>query len=140
MLFIYPHPVSHPAHKGATLTYDMLFDSSGKLLPKKLKPNELCSRMQKSNPLPLEAVAVAVLLPAGFVASANFNSGHAPHCWQTPLLCNRHPLYCASSGRICAAPSSESIVCRSRNRAGDAQGGKRGNQIATKRCFGDSTF
>ena len=87
----------------------------------------------------VKAVAVAVLLPAGFkLASANFNSGHAPHCWQSSTL-----RLVASSLRCCivsyAGQLRRSIVCGSRNGAGDAAA-QRGNQRAAKNVLGINTF
>ena len=99
--------------------------------------------MQKSRQTDREAVAVAVLLPAGFVASANFNSGHAPHCWQSLLWrvasSLTFVLFEASGWRICPNPFVGALFVAGATGLGTRYyyGGKEGNGIAAKNCFRD---
>ena len=92
-----------------------------------------------------EAVAVAVLLPAGFVASANFNSGHAPHCWQSSTLARCiQPHICIvwAEQRPHMRPFVGALFVAGATGLGTRyNGGKRGRwNRCKKNCFRDWTF
>ena len=83
-----------------------------------------------------------VLLPAGCaLCCANFNSGHAPHCWQSSTLPVHHCAHICTAGaaRSHIAPVGALFVAPATG-LGTRSRGKAGNGGAAKKTIPRSTW